>query len=226
MPIYMYDPSYLILVLPFIALAAYSQFKVSSTYSKYSQVDNTRNLTGAEIARIILDRNGLNHVVINQVSGNLSDHYDPRNQTVNLSSAVYGQRSVAAAGVAAHEVGHAIQHANAYLPLKIRSLIAPIVSLTSNFVWIIIAMGFMFSYTPLISIGIIIFAGTVIFQLITLPVEFNASSRAIKQLDDGLIGAGEISGAKKVLNAAAFTYVAATLVALVQLLHLIRRNRD
>lgn len=226
MPFYMYNTSYLMLILPFMALALYAQFKVSSTYSKYSKVDNTSYLSGAQVARAILDRNGLSDVQINQVRGNLSDHYDPRNRTVNLSTSVYNDHSVAAAGVAAHEVGHAIQHAKGYIPLKVRSAIAPAVSITSSFVWLFIGIGFMFSYTPLVNIGIIIFALTVIFQVITLPVEFNASRRAIKQLDSSLIGTGEIHGVKQVLGAAALTYIAATLVALVQLIHLISRNRD
>ncbi len=230
MPYYMYNLDYLIYMLPFIALAAWAQFKVKSTYNKYSSIKNDTNLSGAEVARIILDRNNLQHVQIRQVNGVLSDHYDPRTQVVSLSPGVYQSTSIAAAGVAAHEVGHAMQHAKGYVPLKIRSAIAPVVSLTSNFVWLMIAIGFMFQSNSLIQIGVMFFAGTVLFQLVTLPVEFNASSRAIKQLQNGLIGPSEVSGAKSVLNAAALTYVAATLTAIAQLARLLSmsnsRNND
>lgn len=230
MPYYMYNLDYLMYMLPFIALAAWAQFKVKSTYNKYSSIKNDTNLSGAEVARIILDRNNLQHVQIRQVNGVLSDHYDPRTQVVSLSPGVYQSTSIAAAGVAAHEVGHAMQHAKGYVPLKIRSAIAPVVSLTSNFVWLMIAIGFMFQSNSLIQIGVMFFAGTVLFQLVTLPVEFNASSRAIKQLQNGLIGPSEVSGAKSVLNAAALTYVAATLTAIAQLVRLLSmsnsRNND
>lgn len=226
MPLYMYDFQYLMIILPFLLLAMYSQIKISSTFNKYSQVKNTTNYTGAEVARIILDRNNLQHVRITQVRGNLSDHYDPRTETVALSSSVYASTSVAAGAVAAHEVGHALQHANGYVPLKIRSAIAPVVSIASNFVWIVMMIGFIAGSANFINFAIILFGATVAFQVITLPVEFNASSRALSQLDNGLIGHYEASGAKKVLNAAALTYVAATLVALVQLLQLVSRSRS
>lgn len=227
MPMYMrYDLDYLIYMLPFMLLAAWAQFKVKSTYNKYSQVKNTTDLTGMEVARRILDRNGLQHVQIKQVQGVLSDHYDPRTETIALSSGIYHSTSVAAAGVAAHEVGHAIQHAHGYVPLQIRSAIAPVVSITSNLVWIIIMLGFLFRTPQLVQIGVIFFAFTVLFQVITLPVEFNASKRAIIQLEEGLIGRGEVKGAKSVLSAAALTYVAATITAVAQLMHLIGLNNQ
>lgn len=226
-----YDSSYFIYVLPFMLLAAYAQYKVSSNYNHYSQIRNDNNMTGAQVARIILDRNGLQHVGIQKVGGTLSDHYDPRNQTISLSAGVYDNPSISAASIAAHEVGHAIQHAKSYLPLKLRSAIAPVVAFTSNFVWIFIAIGFMFSSVRLLNIGIMIFAATLIFQVITLPVEFDASRRAIRELSNGLISPDEKGGAKKVLSAAALTYIAATLVSIGQLARLLslsgrRDNRN
>ena len=226
---FFYDSTYFVFVLPFVLLAAYAQYKVSSNYKYYAKVRNERNMTGAEVARIILDRNNLHHVKINQVAGTLSDHYDPRNQTVNLSEGVYSQPSISAASIAAHEVGHAIQHEVNYMPLKIRSAIVPVVAFSSQFVWIIIMVGFLFDFTNLIKLGIFIFVGTVIFQLVTLPVEFDASRRAIRELSNGLISPDEKSGSKKVLQAAALTYVAATLASIGQLLRLITlssRNND
>lgn len=226
---FLYDSSYIIFVLPFILLASYAQYKVTSNYKHYAQIRNDKNLTGAFVARTILDRNNLHHVEIKRVDGTLSDHYDPRNQTVNLSSGVYDSPSISAASISAHEVGHAIQHATSYVPLKIRSTIAPAVAFSSNFVWILIAIGFLFNLTPLINIGIMVFAGTLIFQLVTLPVEFDASKRAMKELSNGLINPDEKAGSKKVLSAAAFTYIAATLVSVGQiarLLSLSGRNRN
>ncbi len=227
MPYYFYSLDYLIYMLPFMALAAYAQFKVKSTYSKYSAVRNSRDVTGADVARTILDNNGLQHVKIKPVRGQLSDHYDPRTQTVALSEGVYNQTSVSAASIAAHEVGHAIQHAKGYVPLKIRSAIAPVVALTSNFVWVLILIGMAFSNPAYVQIGVWIFAGTVIFQLITLPVEFDASNRAIKQLEMyNLVESNEITGSKKVLSAAALTYVAASLVAIAQLVRLLAQTSN
>lgn len=227
MPYYFYSLDYLIYMLPFMALAAYAQFKVKSTYSKYSAVRNSRDVTGADVARTILDNNGLQHVKIKPVRGQLSDHYDPRTPTVALSEGVYNQTSVSAASIAAHEVGHAIQHAKGYVPLKIRSAIAPVVALTSNFVWVLILIGMAFSNPAYVQIGVWIFAGTVIFQLITLPVEFDASNRAIKQLEMyNLVESNEITGSKKVLSAAALTYVAASLVAIAQLVRLLAQTSN
>lgn len=211
-----FDTTYLIYVMPFILLAMYAQYKVNSNYNQYSQVRNSKDMTGAQAARIILDRNNLQHVAVLKTAGVLSDHYDPRKQTISLSSGVYDNPSISAISIAAHEVGHAIQHDKSYVPLKIRSLMAPVVSFASNFVWIFIVIGFIIS--PIfVDIGIAIFIGVLLFQLVTLPVEFNASSRAIKELENGLISIDEKSGAKKVLQAAALTYIAATLVTVGQL---------
>ena len=223
------DQTYLVYVLPFIVLAMYAQYKVNSNYNHYAQVRNQNNLTGAQVARRILDQNNLQHISIKRIAGNLSDHYDPRSKTVNLSEGVYDYPSLSAASIAAHEVGHAMQHAKSYAPLKIRSAIAPVVSFASNFVFIFIAIGFLFVSDTFINIGIILFASTLIFQLVTLPVEFDASRRAIKQLETGIISSQEKKGAKKVLRAAALTYVAATLVSigqLVRLLSLSGRNNN
>lgn len=218
---FLYDSSYFVFVLPFILLASYAQYKVTSNYKHYAQIRNDKNLTGAYVARTILDRNNLHHVEIRKVAGTLSDHYDPRNETINLSSGVYDSPSISAASIAAHEVGHAIQHATNYVPLRVRSTIAPAIAFSSNFVWILIAIGFLFRSMPLINLGIIVFAGTLIFQIITLPVEFDASKRAMRELSNGLINPDEKNGAKKVLSAAAFTYIAATLVSVGQLARLL-----
>lgn len=234
MPAYywMYDFGYLLYILPFVLFAAYAQIKIKSTYGKYSKVKNSRGLTGAEVARQILDNNELYHVQIKQVRGQLSDHYDPRTKTVSLSEGIYDGTSVSAAGIAAHEVGHAIQHAKGYVPLKIRSAIVPVVAISSNFVWILIMLGFVFQNPNLVTLGVVFFGAAVVFQLITLPVEFDASNRAIKQLRQyNLVSDSEIGGSKKVLSAAALTYVAATLMAVAQLLRLLAvtqgaRSRD
>ena len=219
---YFLDNGYFMYILPFVLLALYAQFKVKSTYTRYSKVPNQVGLTGQQVAREVLDRNGLQDVEIKAVRGQLSDHYDPRKKVVALSEGVYGSTSVSAASIAAHECGHAIQHAKGYVPLKIRSALAPVVALTSNFVWVLIFMGFVIDgMENLITVGIWFFAGAVAFQVITLPVEFNASSRAIKQLQDGLISPNEVRGAKSVLSAAALTYVAATLTAVAQLMRLL-----
>ncbi len=213
---FLYDTAYLIYVLPFMLLAMYAQYKVNSNYNYYAQIRNSNNMTGAQVARIILDRNNLQHVPVVKTSGVLSDHYDPRNKTISLSAGVYDNPSVSAASIAAHEVGHAIQHDKKYIPLKLRSAIAPAISFASNFVWIFIVIGFLIS--PIfVNIGIAIFIGVLLFQVVTLPVEFDASRRAIRELENGLISQDEKSGAKKVLQAAALTYIAATLVTVGQI---------
>lgn len=229
---YFYDSGYFLYIIPFMLLAVASQIYIKSTYAKFSRVKNSTDLTGEQVARYILDQNGLQHVRVKQVAGTLSDHYDPRKQVVSLSSGVYGSNSISAASIAAHEVGHAIQHAKNYVPLKIRASLVPVVTITSNFMWVLIFSGFLFRSPNLVNIGIVIFAATVLFQVVTLPVEFNASSRAIKQLEQyNLVSSNEISGSKKVLTAAAFTYIAATIVAIAQLLRIIaisgnRNSRD
>lgn len=215
-----YGGSWMILVLPAMLLAIYAQAKVKNSYQKYSKISSGTNLTGFEVARMILDRNGLSDINIEKTPGTLSDHYDPRKKVLRLSNSIYNGNSVASMSVAAHEVGHAIQHAEGYFPLVLRNNIAPIVSFTSRFVWIFILLGFIVS-SFFIEIGILLFLGVVAFQIITLPVEFNASKRALLELENGISPRESLSPAKSMLSAAALTYVAATLVAVAQLLRLV-----
>ena len=227
----LFDPYYWILIVPSLLLALWAQMMVSSNFKKYSQVYNRRGYTGADAARMILDNNGLYHVRIERVSGNLTDHYDPKAEVIRLSDSVYGSSSVAAVGVAAHEAGHAVQHATGYLPIKIRSAIIPVTQIGSQLSIPLILLGFLFQLKPLVFAGILFYATAALFQLVTLPVEFNASSRAMKVLEQSEILAGdELAGAGKVLRAAAMTYVAALLTAFAQLLRLILifggRRRD
>lgn len=229
---YMYGMEYystwMIFVLPAMLFAAYAQVKIKSAFNKYSKISSETGYTGAQIARMILDRNGLNDVRVEMVGGNLTDHYDPRTRVVRLSNKIYGGSSIASMSVAAHEVGHAIQHAEGYVPLIIRSNIAPIASIGSKFVWIFIAIGFAIS-PFFIELGIALFVGVVLFQMVTLPVEFNASRRALLQLENGIASRDTIKPAKSVLQAAALTYVAATLVAIGELLRILamtNKRRD
>lgn len=226
---YFYDPTYII-VIPAIIFALIAQINVTSTFQKYSKVRNARGFTGRDVARQILDNNGLYNVRIEQVSGNLSDHYDPRNNVVRLSDSVYNSSSVAAIGVAAHEVGHAIQHSQGYTPIKIRSAIIPVSQIGSSLAVPLVILGLILSIQPFITFGILLFTTVVFFQAITLPVEFNASRRALATLRDNFILDGEeLSQSKKVLTAAALTYVAALFSSLMSLLRLIllsgRRKR-
>jgi Zn-dependent membrane protease YugP len=225
---YPYDPT-MIFLIPAMILAMVAQMKVKSTFNRFMQVANQRGLTGADVARDILSANGLSHVPVVQVGGSLSDHYDPRNTTVHLSPEVFSGRSIASVSVAAHEVGHAIQHAELYKPMTVRALIFPAVNLSSNAAVPLAILGLVLGFTPLIDIGIILFTIVVAFHMVTLPVEFNASSRAIAQLvQGGFIYEEEKPLAKKVLSAAAMTYVAAAAVAVMQLVRLIilRGRRD
>ncbi|MDY0256958.1 MAG: zinc metallopeptidase [Gudongella oleilytica] len=208
------------LVLPALFFSMYAQMKIKSTFSKYLQVPSQTGLTGSQVARFILDKNGLYNVRVETVAGSLTDHYDPRTEVVRLSQNVYGGSSIAAVSVAAHEVGHAIQHANSYFPLSLRSALAPVASFGSRLVWVFIFIGMIIS-PFFIDIGIALFLGVVLFQIVTLPVEFNASKRALEQLEAGIIDEESARGSKKVLNAAALTYVAATIVALAELLRLL-----
>ena len=222
------DMTWIIFVLPALLLASYAQIKINSAFNKYSRVSSETGLTGFQIARMILDRNGLYDVRIEHVGGKLSDHYDPRTKVVRLSNSIYNGSSVAAMSVAAHEVGHAMQHADGYYPLVLRNNFAPIANIGSRFSWILIAVGFLVSEL-FINIGVIMFLAVVLFQIITLPVEFNASRRALVQLEDGIAQSEKIKPAKKVLQAAALTYIAATLVAIGQLLRILamtNRRRD
>ena len=216
----MFDFTYLIFMLPALLFASWAQAKVSSTFKKYSSVLSARRMTGREAARRILDANGLYNVEIKRVSGQLTDHFDPRTNTVSLSDSVYDNYSVAAIGVAAHESGHAVQHAVGYGPMKLRAAIIPITNIGSRLAVPLIILGFILSFYELSYIGCICFATSAVFQLVTLPVEFNASSRALKALTDtGILGADELAGSKKVLSAAAMTYVAALATALMELLY-------
>ena len=217
---YTYDYSYLIYILPGIILAMYAQAKISSAYEKYNKVTASTGLSGAEVARKILDRNGLSYVDINMVDGKLSDHYDPRDKTLNLSRDVYYKNSIASVSIAAHEVGHAIQDSVDYAPLKIRAALVPLANLGTQLSFILIILGFFFSvfFTKL---GIALFFFAVLFQIVTLPVEYNASNRAKKELAMGIITEEDLKGTREVLSAAALTYVASTIVAIGQFLRLL-----
>lgn len=212
------DPTFILLI-PAIILTLYAQSKISSTFSRYSRVRTQYGYTASEVARRLLDMNGLYNVRIERIPGSLTDHYDPRNRVLRLSDTVYHSSSIAAVGVAAHEAGHAVQHSTGYVPLVLRNAIAPVASFGSNIAWFLFFIGFVLRWAELIRLGIVFFLAVVVFQLITLPVEFNASSRAIAMLtDSGLIARGEEVPARKVLNAAALTYVAAAITAVAQLL--------
>lgn len=223
-----WDPT-MVLLIPALILSFYAQMKVSSTFKKYSQVSSVSGRNGSQLARMLLDRAGLSNVRIEHIAGQLSDHYDPRDQVLRLSDSVYGSTSVAALGVAAHEVGHAIQHGEQYAPLILRNSIVPVVNFASMASFPLLLIG-LFIARPLAIVGVLLFTAVVIFQLITLPVEFNASRRAVTLLaDGGYIYGDEIPAVKKVLGAAALTYVAAALVSLLNLLRfliLIGFNRD
>jgi len=219
-----FDPVYFIMIAPAFLLSLYAQFKVKSSYSKYSKVSTSRGITGAKAAYEILRSEGITDVDIELSRGFLSDHYDPTKKVLRLSEAVYHGDSLASVGVAAHEVGHAIQHARGYMPLQLRSALVPISSVGSNLAWPLLIIGFILSVKSLLLAGIIFFTLAVIFQLITLPVEFNASSRALQALPaTGILFGEEVVGAKKVLSAAALTYVAAAVSAVMQLLYFVMR---
>lgn len=224
---YVIDPT-MILIIPAILLTIYAQFKVSSTTNRYFRVRSGRGYTGEQTAREILDRNGLYNVRIEMVRGRLSDHYDPRANVVRLSEDVYSGNSITSISVAAHECGHAIQHAHGYVPLNIRSSLVPVVNFASNMSWIFIMLGFLIRGSFL-KIGILLFSASVLFQIVTLPVEFNASSRALAQMTSlGIVDDREVRDSRRVLQAAALTYVAAAVTAILQLLRLvmIAQNRD
>lgn len=207
-------------------LASLASMGVKSTFSKYHKVRNMRGLTGAEAAAIILRNNGLTDVRIERVSGYLTDHYDPRTKTVRLSEPVYDNPSIASVSVACHETGHALQHANGYVPLKFRTAILPAAQLGSQALWPLFFIGIILSMPQFITIGIIFFSFSVVFQLVTLPVEFNASSRAINMMESyGILSSDENTDARKVLRAAAMTYVAAAAMAIGQLVRMLLLNR-
>ena len=230
MPFFYMDYWYLIFVLPPMLLAAWASYNVNSTFKKYSKVTNRYGLTGAEAARKILDKNGLYNVRIERVAGNLTDHFDPKTNVVRLSQSVYDSTSVAAVGVAAHEAGHAVQYAEEYTPMKIRGSLVGVANIGSTAGIYLAILGIIFSFTMLSYIGIGLFCAVVAFQLVTLPVEFNASRRAVVALEQGYLSGEELNGTKKVLRAAALTYVAGLLAAIGNLLRLIMlvngRRRD
>lgn len=212
----------MIILIPGLLLAMYAQAKVSSTYNRYKKVTSHSGYTGAQFARKMLNDNGLYDVTITQISGRMSDHYDPRANQVRLSAEVYNGTSIASLGIAAHEVGHAVQHATNYFPLTVRNLVVPVTNFSSSIYMLFIFLGIIMNSFSMIQFGIMLFAVIVIFQVITLPVEFNASRRAIATLGgDGVLDAEELSGAKRVLGAAAMTYVAAMVTAVLQLLQLL-----
>ena len=215
-----FDPTFIIL-LPGLILSLIAQASVQSTFSKYSKVISSTGETGAEFARRMLSSLGLYDVRVESVSGFLTDHYDPRNKVLRLSSATYSSRSVAALGVVAHEVGHAMQHQEKYLPLVLRNFSVPFAAIGSNLSWVLFIIGFLFYSQTLIQLGILLFAFAVLFTLITLPVEFNASSRAIKTLPLMGMPTSEVVHVKKVLGAAAMTYVASAAMAILQLLRMV-----
>ena len=212
----------MIILIPGLLLAMYAQAKVSSTYNRYKKITSHIGYTGAQFARKMLNDNGLYDVTITQISGRMSDHYDPRANQVRLSAEVYNGTSIASLGIAAHEVGHAVQHATNYFPLTVRNLVVPVTNFSSSIYMLFIFIGIIMNSFSMIQFGIMLFAVIVIFQVITLPVEFNASRRAIATLGgDGVLDAEELSGAKRVLGAAAMTYVAAMVTAVLQLLQLL-----
>lgn len=224
----LYNTSFLVMI-PFMILAMLAQSKVKNTYKRYLNVQSYRGYTGEQVAKMILNRNGIHDVKIEMVGGVMSDHYDPRNKTVRLSQAVYSGTSIAALSIAAHEVGHAMQHANGYGPLTLRTAILPVASFGSKSAFFFVIVGLFASSTLIMDIGIWFFVAAIVFQFLTLPVEFNASSRAIVQLSEqNFLYEDEVVGAKKMLNAAAMTYVAATAVAIGQLIRLLilRNSRD
>ena len=228
-----FDPTYVLLI-PAILLAVYAQTKVQTTFNKYSQVPARSGITGAEVARELLHSRHIYDVTVEQTTGRLSDHYDPRTRTLKLSPEVYGSSSLASLGVAAHEVGHAFQHAIEYVPLKFRNAIVPVANIGSNLAFPLLLLGIILNNQNLALVGILAFSLAVLFQLITLPVEYNASGRAIEALEaGGFLDRDEIGSTRKVLNAAALTYVAATIMAVMQLLRMLllsgllgRRRRD
>ena len=230
----MFDPTFIIIV-PAILFTLYAQSKVNSAYNRYATVRNRKGITGAEAARMILDSNGLQDVPIEITNRRLSDHYDPRKRVMRLSPQVYNDPTIASVSIAAHEAGHALQHAKGYAPLGFRNFLAPVVTVVSNLAWpilivglLMISAGNLYQGNSIFTIGIICYVAAVIFQAVTLPVEFNASSRAIQQLNQlGIIYLEETASAKKVLSAAALTYVAALAASIATLLRMLAlRGRE
>lgn len=227
---YYFDPTYVLVIIGAVICMAASA-NVSHTYRKYSAMNTVRGLPSQEVAAQMLREAGITDVRIERIAGDLTDHYDPRNKVLRLSDSVYGSSSVAAVGVAAHECGHAIQHKVGYVPIKVRNAIVPVVNLGSKLSWPVIFLGIILSSFGMIKVGILLFALTLAFQVVTLPVEFNASGRALWVLKArGILYDNELSGARKVLGAAAMTYVTSTISTILQLLRLVlifgRRSED
>lgn len=215
-----YDPTYILVIIAAV-ISMIASARVKSTYARYAQVASASGMTGAECAMKILHENGINDVTVQHVAGNLTDHYDPRTKTVNLSDTVYGSTSVAAVGVAAHECGHVMQHHTNYVPLSIRTAIVPVANFGSMASWPIILIGLFMGLPFLVEIGVFVYVGVVLFQMVTLPVEFDASRRALVQLNErGILAPAETAQSKKVLSAAAMTYVASAAAAILQLVRL------
>ena len=228
---YYYDPYYWMILVPAMLIALLAQLNVSSTFNRYSRVGSARGFTGAQAAEAVLRTHGVYDVRIERVAGRLSDHYDPRSNVIRLSDAVYGSTSIASVGVAAHEAGHAVQYAQGYAPIKLRTAIIPVCNVGSQLSILLIVVGLLLYSQPLFGLGVLLFSLAVVGQLVTLPVEFNASRRAIVSLrETRLLDEEELRGAKKVLGAAALTYVAALLVSVAQLLRFLLafggRRRD
>ena len=218
---FFFDPTILLLI-PALILAIWAQMKVKGAYAQYSRVMARNGMTAKDVARRILDENGLYNIPVERTAGSLTDHYDPRGKVLRLSETVYNSPSIAAIGVAAHEAGHALQDAGAYAPLKVRNSIVPVVNLGSGMAFPLFFIGFLFGAPVLMDVGILFFVGVLVFHLVTLPVEYNASGRALKILSGtGILASDEMKGAKAVLNAAALTYVAATVMAALQLVRLL-----
>ena len=233
-PYYGFDWTYLVLVLPCLILSLWASASVKNTFRRYSQQYSQRRITGADAAERVLRYNGVDNVRIERISGELTDHFDPRTNVIRLSDSVYSSTSTAAIGVACHEAGHAVQYAKHYAPIKLRAAIKPVTNIGSKLAMPLILLGILIPFLgyTFVYLGIACFGLSLIFQLITLPVEFNASTRAVRAIDEaGILSSQELIGAKKTLRAAAMTYVAATATALAQLLRLIvlfggRRRRD
>ena len=235
---YDYDWTYILFLIPCVIITLFAQVKVQSAYTKYSKVANTRGMTGAQAAQYVLSSNGVTNVRIEPVSGKMTDHFDPRTNVIRLSEGVYNQSTIAAVGIACHEAGHAVQHAEGYTPNKIRSVLVPVANIGSKLSWLLITIGLIIpafsavSYNVgqiFLNLGIAFFACAVLFTIVTLPVEFNASSRALKCIrDNQLLVGDQYKGARSVLRAAAMTYVASALTAILQLIRLlliVNRNR-
>ncbi len=218
---YGYDISSLIWLIPAMIFALWAQHNVKSTFQKYSKVQSFRGMTGYDAARLILDANGLHHVRIEAVAGDLTDHYDPKTNVIRLSETVHSARTAAAVGVAAHEAGHAVQYAESYLPIKLRAAIIPVTNIGSSLSWPLVLLGILLSWRPIAMLGVVLFSLSVVFQLLTLPVEFNASQRAVAALAGYGLDSGSLAAAKNVLRAAAMTYVAALATSIANLLRLI-----